>query len=110
MTDYLPFFVVGNPYWSITLYWSNSRPFVPLWAYPKTGNRHGDGPRDDLVMTLASICARLPTPSDTYSADLDLSADAGLYPRHCCGRAIYRNGCAENQPGVIPLVRHLSYH
>lgn len=33
--------------------------FVPLWAYPKTGNRHGMASRRPFVMTLASICAWL---------------------------------------------------
>lgn len=84
----------------------------PLWAYQKLETAMGMGLATTFVMTLASICARL-IDTDTYSAGSGLSADAGLYPRHCRGRAIYRNGCAENQPGVIPLVRHLlttDYH
>ncbi len=46
MTDYLLLFVGTVLVNNFVLVKFTA--FVPLWAYPKTGNRHGDGPRDDL--------------------------------------------------------------
>lgn len=110
MTDYLLLFVgtvlVNN---FVLVKFTGLCPFMGV---SKLETAMGMGLATTFVMTLASICAAY-RHTDTYSAGSDLSADASLYPRHCCGRAIYRNGCAENQPGVIPLVRHLlttDYH
>ncbi|VEA55124.1 Electron transport complex protein RnfA [Salmonella enterica subsp. enterica] len=112
MTDYLLLFVgtvlVNN---FVLVKFLGLCPFMGVSKKLETAM--GMGLATTFVMTLASDMRLAYRHLDTYSAGSDLSADASLYPRHCCGRAIYRNGCAENQPGVIPLVRHLlttDYH
>ncbi len=61
----------------------------------------GWAPRRDLVMTCWRR-ARLLAYRHPILIPLILDFICGRYLilAHCCGRAIYRNGCAENQPGV----------
>ncbi len=112
MTDYL--LLLSELYWSITLYWSNS-PALSLYGRgPKTENRHGDGPsRRPFVRRWRRYAPRLSTP-DTYSADLDLSADAGLYPRHAAVVVQFTEMVVrKTSPALYRLLGHFSttdYH
>ncbi|QUI98468.1 hypothetical protein KCP74_18865 [Salmonella enterica subsp. enterica] len=92
-------------YWSSTLVLVKFPGLVPLWAYPKTGNRHGGPRRPFLNRRWRRYAPAYRGTPDTYSAGSDF----------ICGRWPLSSSLlwscnlpemvtAGNQPGVIPFV------
>lgn len=68
----------------------------PFMGVSKLETAMGMGLATTFVMTLASICAWL-IDTDPHPARSHLPAYAGVYLSHRRGRAIYRNGGAQNE-------------
>lgn len=73
----------------------------PFMGVSKLETAMGMGLATTFVMTLASICAWL-IDTDPNPAQSHLSAHAGFYSGYRRRRAVYRNGCAQNQPCAVP--------
>lgn len=112
MTDYLLLFVgtvlVNN---FVLVKFLGLCPFMGVSKKLETAM--GMGLATTFVMTLASICAWLIDTWILIPLDLIYLRTLAFILVIAVVVQFYRNGCAENQPGVIPLVRHLlttDYH
>lgn len=105
MTDYLLLFVgtvlVNN---FVLVKFLGLCPFMGVSKKLETAM--GMGLATTFVMTLASICAWL-IDTDPHSTQSHLSAHVGFYSGHRRRRAIYRDGCTQNQPCTLPPVGDL---